>query len=117
MLATLSHSIGLGLAVLKTTFIVGVLKIASSLPYLKTLVQKFEEKHLLVPYQNFWDDYASRKMYAAVLKIFIGDHNKTALLGHSAPDCKLVTTDGEECRLLNFARGNRPLVVNFGSCT
>lgn len=117
MLAELSYRVGLGIAVLKTTILVGLLRIASSLPFFKERVKKFEERHLLVPYQNFWDEYAGKKMFAAVLKIFVGDFKKTALLGSSAPNCKLVTAEGKECRLLDFARGNRPLVVNFGSCS
>ena len=29
----------------------------------------------------------------------------------------LISTDGKECRLLDFAKGTRPLVLNFGSCS
>lgn len=115
MLTELSHQIVLGITALKFTILVGLLRIASSIPYLKERIQKFEERHLLVPYQNFWDDYGSNKMLAAVLKIALGDIKKTARLGTPAPNCRLVSTDGKECRLLDFARGSRPLVVNFGS--
>lgn len=117
MLAELGHSICLGITVLKCTIFVGLLRIVSSLPFLKERLQKLEERNLLVPYQNFWDDYGGKKMFSAVLKIFIGDQNKTAVLGSSAPNCKLVTTKGKPCKLLDFANGNRPLIVNFGSCS
>lgn len=117
MLVELQHSVGLWITILKATIVVGLLKVASSLPFIKERVQRFEERHLLVPYQNFWDEYGGKRMLTAVLKILIGDHNKTARLGSSAPNCKLVTIEGEACKLLDFVRGNRPLVVNFGSCT
>lgn len=115
MLAELSRQVALGITALKYTILVGLLRIASSIPYVKERLQKFEERYLLVPYQDFWDDYGSNKMLAAVLKIVLGDIKKTARLGYPAPNCRLVSTDGKECRLLDFARGSRPLVVNFGS--
>ncbi|KAL9989029.1 hypothetical protein ACROYT_G003537 [Oculina patagonica] len=115
MLAELSHQVLLGFTALKFTILVGLLRIASSIPYLKERIQKYEEHYLLVPYQDFWDDYGSNKMLSAVLKIMLGDLNKTARLGNAAPNCRLVTTNEKECRLLDFARGSRPLVVNFGS--
>ena len=115
MLAELSHQILLGITTLKITILVGLLRIASSVPYLKERVQKYEERYIMVPYQNFWDDYGGNKMLATILKIALGDVKKTARLGNPAPNCRLVSTDGKECRLLDFARGSRPLVVNFGS--
>ncbi|CAH3042745.1 unnamed protein product [Porites lobata] len=115
LLAELLQSVLVGLTVVKCTVIVGLLRIASSLPFLKERLQEFEEQHNLVPYQNFWDDYGGKKMLAVVLKIFLGDLNKTAVLGSSAPNCKLVTTDEKPCKLLDFARGTRPLIVNFGN--
>lgn len=115
MLAELSRQVVLGITALKYTILVGLLRIASSIPYVKERIQKAEERYLLVPYQDFWDDYGSNKMLAAVLKIVLGDIKKTARLGTPAPNCKLVSTDGKECRLLDFAGGSRPLVVNFGS--
>ena len=117
MLAELGRQVTLGITALKYTILVGLLRIASSIPYVKERLQKFEERYLLVPYQDFWDDYGSNKMLVATLKIVLGDVKKTARLGAPAPNCKLVSTDGEECRLLDFVRGSRPLVVNFGSYT
>ncbi|CAH3038451.1 unnamed protein product [Porites evermanni] len=110
LLAELLQSVIVGLTVVKCTILVGLLRIASSLPFLKERLQEFEEQHLLVPHQNFWDDYGGKQMLAAVLKIFLGDLKKTAVLGSSAPNCKLVTTDEKPCKLLDFARGTRPLI-------
>ena len=115
MLAELSRQVLLGITTLKYTILVGLLKIGSTIPFVKERIQTFEERHLLVPYQNFWDTYGSNKMLKVILKIVLGDVKKTARLGTPAPNCKLVSTDGKECRLLDFARGSRPLVVNFGS--
>ena len=43
---------------------------------------------------------------------------KTASWGKIAPDSELISVDGKSrYRLLEFCRGNRPLVVNFGSWT
>lgn len=43
---------------------------------------------------------------------------KTASRGKIAPDSQLISVDGKSrYRLLEFCRGNRPLVVNFGSWT
>ena len=117
MLEELLHNIGLCITVLKGTILVGILRIVSYLPYIKERVQRYEERYNLVPYEHFWDDYAGTNMLATVLKIMVGDYNKTARLGSSAPNCKVVTLDGEECRLLDFVRGSRPLVLNFGSCS
>ena len=117
MLAELSRQVVLGLTALKYTILVGLLKIGSTIPYVKERIQEFEERHVLVPYQNFWHTYGSNKMLTVILKIALGDVKKTARLGTPAPNCKLVSTDGKECRLLDFARGSRPLVVNFGSYT
>lgn len=117
MLAELGHNILLSLTALHATILVILLRIGSSIPYVKERIQKFEERNLLVPYQNFWDEYGGKKMLGCVLKIMLGDVNKTARLGNLAPNCRLISTDGKECRLLDFAKGTRPLVLNFGSCS
>ena len=115
MLAELTHQIKLGFTALKTTILVVLLRIGSSIPYVKERLQKYEEYYYLVPYQDFWDGYGTNKMLSCTLKIVLGDLKKTARLGTSAPNCRLVSTDEKECRLLDFARCGRPLVVNFGS--
>jgi hypothetical protein len=43
---------------------------------------------------------------------------KEAEKGRPTPNPSLVSLDGSKYfQLLDFARGSRPLVVNFGSCT
>jgi len=117
MVAALAHRVAVGITVLKVAILIVLLRIASYIPILKEHLKKREERYFMVPYQDFWDDYGTHKMFSAILKIFLSDLNKTIRLGSPAPDCRLVTTDGKECRLLEFAKDSRPLVLNFGSCT
>ena len=116
-MSALTHRITTGLTVLKVAILVIVLRIASHIPFVKERLKRREERYLKIPYQDFWDDYGTTKMFSAVLKLFICDLNKTVQLGSRAPNCKLVTTEGKECTLLDFVNGNRPLVLNFGSST
>lgn len=111
------HRIALGITVVKVAILVVVVRIAKYIPFLNERIKKSEEHYFMVPYQDFWEDYGSYKMFSAILKIATSDLNKTIRPGSSAPNCKLVTTEGKECRLLDFAKGSRPLVLNFGSCT
>uniref|UniRef100_G1SVZ1 Iodothyronine deiodinase n=1 Tax=Oryctolagus cuniculus TaxID=9986 RepID=G1SVZ1_RABIT len=37
--------------------------------------------------------------------------------GGLAPNCSVVRLSGQQCSIWDFMRGNRPLVLNFGSCT
>lgn len=46
------------------------------------------------------------------------DFFKSAHLGGGAPNTEVVTLEGQRlCRILDFSKGHRPLVLNFGSCT
>ena len=114
---SLPYAIALGLIYIKC-IVAFVLKVVwSHIPVLKNKLQKFEEESNRVPYQNFWDVYGGRKHFVSIVKILVGDLNKVAKLGFSAPNCTVATVDGKECKLLDFTKGNRPLVLNFGSCT
>ena len=42
---------------------------------------------------------------------------RTAELGRKAPNCKVITLEGESRCLLDYMRLRRPLVLNFGNCT
>ena len=117
MLAALAHKIAVGITVIEVAITIVFRRIWSYIPFLKERLKKREEYYFKVPYQDFLHEYGSYSMFSKVLKTSICDLNKTVRLGSSAPDCKLVTTDGKECRLLDFVKGNRPLVLNFGSCT
>lgn len=117
MLSSAVYAVLWPLTVIRITLAIGLMRIASSIPILKDKIKRYNEKFLLVPYEDFWQSWCSWKMLRAVMQLTLGDLNKTARLGSPAPDCELVSTDQKECRLLDLARGERPLVLNFGSCS
>lgn len=46
------------------------------------------------------------------------DFFKSAHLGHEAPNTEVVQLgDRKQTRILDYAKGKRPLILNFGSCT
>ena len=46
------------------------------------------------------------------------DFFKSAHLGHEAPNTEVVQLrDRKSSRILDYAKGKRPLILNFGSCT
>ncbi|TFK16051.1 Thyroxine 5-deiodinase [Platysternon megacephalum] len=46
------------------------------------------------------------------------DFFKSAHVGSSAPNLEVIQLDGQKrLRILDYARGKRPLILNFGSCT
>lgn len=46
------------------------------------------------------------------------DFFKSAHVGSLAPNPEVIQLDGQKrLRILDFARGKRPLILNFGSCT
>lgn len=117
VLSSAAYAVLWPLTVIRITLAIGLMRIASSIPILKDRIKRYNEKFLLVPYEDFWQSWCSWKMLRAVMQLTLGDLNKTARLGSPAPDCELVSTDQKECRLLDLARGERPLVLNFGSCS
>lgn len=117
LLAALTYTILWPLIIVRIALAIGLMRIASSLPIIKDEIKRYNEKFLLVPYENFWQSWCSLKMLREVVRISLADLHRMARLGSPAPNCKLASTDGKECRLLDLARGNRPLVLNFGSCS
>lgn len=117
MLSSVAYAILWPLTVIRIALEIGLMRIASSIPVLKDKIKRYNEKFLLVPYEDFWQSWCSWKMLHAVVQLTLADLNKTARLGSSAPNCELVSTDQKERRLLDLARGDRPLVLNFGSCS
>lgn len=117
MLSSVAYTILWPLTVIRVAIGIGLMRIACSIPILKDEIMRYNERFLLIPYEDFWQTWCSWKMLRAVVQLTLGDLNKTARLGSPAPNCHLVSTDEKECRLLDMARGNRPLVLNFGSCS
>ena len=117
ILSALTYFILWPFTVVRISLAIGLMRIASSLPILKDKVKRYNEKFMLVPFEDFWHSWCSWKMLREVVKINLADLDRTARLGSPAPNCKLVSTAGKECSLLDLARDNRPLVLNFGSCS
>ncbi|KFV74511.1 hypothetical protein N307_09021, partial [Dryobates pubescens] len=68
-------------------------------------------------YENWGPTFFSFKYLLFVLKVKWKRLEDEAYEGHPAPNTPVVTLNGEVCQLLDFMRGNRPLILNFGSCT
>ena len=105
-------------ATLFVVFTLGwVLKIV---PFFKSFVSiamcKMTDTSL--PTELYWDSLFTWKMLQNVYHCMLADKNKKVKLHSKAYNSPVVSLDGKRChRLLDFARGSRPLVLNFGSST
>lgn len=71
-----------------------------------------------LPTELYWDSLFTWKMLQNVYHCLLADMNKKVKLHSKAYNSPVVSIDGKRChRLLDFARGSRPLVLNFGSST
>ncbi|NXM77155.1 IOD1 deiodinase, partial [Serilophus lunatus] len=68
-------------------------------------------------YENWGPTFFSFKYLLFVLKVKWKRLEDEAYEGHPAPNTPVVTLSGEVCPLLDFMKDNRPLILNFGSCT
>ncbi|NXG13707.1 IOD1 deiodinase, partial [Grallaria varia] len=68
-------------------------------------------------YENWGPTFFSFKYLLFVLKVKWKRLEDEALEGHPAPNTVVMTLSGEVRRLLDFMQDNRPLILNFGSCT
>ncbi|KAL9989028.1 hypothetical protein ACROYT_G003536 [Oculina patagonica] len=89
MLSVLTYTILWPLTIVRITLGIGLMRIASSLPILKDKIKRYNEKFMLVPYEDFWQSWCSWKMLREVVKINLADLNRTARIGAPAPNCKL----------------------------
>lgn len=68
--------------------------------------------------EEYWDGLFGWEMFKAHQTCLLRHLFKEAKEGRQAPNPTLVSVDGtKNCNMLEFARGSRPLIVNFGSCT
>ena len=71
-----------------------------------------------LPQDQYWCSLFSWEMLNNVFHCILLDMNKKAHLGCKAYNCPVVSIDGKKCsRLLDHMKGNRPLVLNFGSAS
>ncbi|NXU47916.1 IOD1 deiodinase, partial [Turnix velox] len=68
-------------------------------------------------YENWGPTFFSFQYLLFVLKVKWKRLEDEAQEGCPAPNTTVVATSGEVCHLLDFMRDNRPLILNFGSCT
>ncbi|NXT72433.1 IOD1 deiodinase, partial [Chaetops frenatus] len=68
-------------------------------------------------YENWGPTFFSFKYLQFVLKVKWKRLEDEAHEGHPAPNTPVVTLGGEVRHLLDFMEDNRPLILNFGSCT
>ena len=97
------------------------LNIAWYIPVLKSLVVVWFNwvTRIEMPVSQYWDTLFTWKMFKAYFKILQRHYvERTARTGEDAPNPPLVSVDGKQrCRLLDLAKGSRPLVLNFGNYT
>ncbi|NXY17649.1 IOD1 deiodinase, partial [Atrichornis clamosus] len=68
-------------------------------------------------YENWGPTFFSFKYWLFVLKVKWKRLEDEAFEGHPAPNTPVVTLSREVRHLLDFTEDNRPLILNFGSCT
>ena len=59
MLSALLDAIIWPLTVIRTTLAISLMGIAASVPIIKDKIKRYNEKHFLVPYENFWQSWCS----------------------------------------------------------
>lgn len=108
----------LGTSVLLLAFT--VLRLLKLIPCTQWIISEFVNKisTIQMPREDYWDSLFTWPMLSSKRSSMLLELQKTASWGKIAPDSQLISVDGKSrYRLLEFCRGNRPLVVNFGSWT
>lgn len=97
-----------------------LLSVLRLLPWTKWIVVKMMQiiTTIPLPTEVYWNSLFTWPMFNAVRTMILLELKKPARVNHTAPNPSLVSLDGlSYSRLLSFCKGNRPLVVNFGSWT
>ncbi|OXB64585.1 hypothetical protein ASZ78_016037 [Callipepla squamata] len=68
-------------------------------------------------YENWGPTFFSFQYLLFVLKVKWKRLEDEAYEGHPAPNTPVVALNGDTRHIFSFMRDNRPLVLNFGSCT
>lgn len=90
------------------------------LPCTKWIVVKLMQMiaTITLPTEVYWHSLFTWPMLKTLRNVILLELQKSARIDHPAPNPSLISTDGlSHCRLFNFCKENRPLIVNFGSWT
>ncbi|NXJ12585.1 IOD1 deiodinase, partial [Odontophorus gujanensis] len=68
-------------------------------------------------YENWGPTFFSFQYLLFVLKVKWKRLEDEAYEGHPAPNTPVVALNGDTQHIFSFMRDNRPLILNFGSCT
>uniref|UniRef100_A0A8B9W6B7 Iodothyronine deiodinase n=1 Tax=Bos mutus grunniens TaxID=30521 RepID=A0A8B9W6B7_BOSMU len=68
-------------------------------------------------HENWIPTFFSTQYFWFILKVRWQRLEDMTEQGGLAPNCPVVRLSGERCSIWDFMQGNRPLVLNFGSCT
>ena len=106
------------LAFLKVGTSVLLLWIASRIPIIREKVlTKIEEKTIVAKKEDGGKVFFSLKAWIGMARSEAVDLLKSVRLNGAMHNSYLKALDGGSCRLEDFLKAGRPLVVNFGSCT
>lgn len=101
-------------------FLFGILRLLQKIDWMEGPIAGLMKMLATIdmPKEDYWENLFGWEMFKAQQKCLQRDLMKEAQKGRPAPNPRLVSLDGsKDFQLLDFARGSRPLVVNFGSCT
>uniref|UniRef100_A0A452HYB1 Iodothyronine deiodinase n=1 Tax=Gopherus agassizii TaxID=38772 RepID=A0A452HYB1_9SAUR len=114
-----SHEPGPGLGSPKTLILLYVSLCVAVGKILIILFPEMMKRYILkrFSYENWGPTFFSLKYLLFVLKVKWKRLEDEAFLGHNAPNTPVADFRGEVHHILDFMQDNRPLVLNFGSCT
>lgn len=73
---------------------------------------------IVIPREDYWQSLFTPAMFHSMRSSILLELQKAVQAGNRAPDSHVFSVDGQSrYRLLDFGKGNRPLVVNFCSWT
>lgn len=96
------------------------LSFLSLLPCTKWIMVKLMQMiaTITLPTEVYWHSLFTWSMLKSLRNVILLELQKSARIDHPAPNPSLISMDGlSHCRLFNFCKGNRPLIVNFCSWT
>uniref|UniRef100_W5KCU8 Iodothyronine deiodinase n=2 Tax=Astyanax mexicanus TaxID=7994 RepID=W5KCU8_ASTMX len=71
----------------------------------------------LFRFEDWAPSFTTARFLLAVLRGCWSCFGDSAFVGFRAPDTPLITMKGDKTSVHQFIRGNRPLILSFGSCT